>query len=165
MAWHAFELCEPVLGESPEVLDAVDVAAAVHELVVTVVRTQVLSVADVHQAVVVPPAVGVDDDVEAHPAADHLLQSRFRFIGQDLGVDPTRAFENAEDDDFAPRTPAAFALDPTRAEVRLIDFDLSPEGTLGPTDRGDPAASVAVRSMAKALIRRRNFGSAIRERR
>jgi type IV secretion system protein VirB4 len=60
---HPVELDEPTLGVRPEALDAVDVALAAGEVVLLVVDPQVLLVADVDQAVVATPAVGVDDAV------------------------------------------------------------------------------------------------------
>ena len=144
MTRHALELREPVLGEGPEALDAVDVRPAVGELVLAVVDAQVPGVADVDQAVVAGPAVGVDDGLEAHLAPDRLAQRGFLHVGDDLGVDLAGALEHAEDDRLAPGAAAAFALDPAWAEVRLVDLDFPPEGALGFAVRGDASAELEV---------------------
>ncbi len=84
---YAIELGEPPLGVVPERLDAVDMVLAPGELVVAVVDPEVLVEADVDQAVVTPPAVGVNDGAGVDLAPDHRLQRGFRTVGDDLGID------------------------------------------------------------------------------
>src|SRR5690606_18693727 len=127
---HAVELGQAVLGVAPEALDAVDVAASAGELVLAVVDAEVFGVADVDQAVVAGPAVGVDDALEADAAADRLPQRLFLHVGDDLGVDAVAPLEHAEDDGLAPGAPAPLAADASGAEVGLIDFDHPPHRAL-----------------------------------
>ena len=61
LAMDAAELREAHLGETPEVLDAVDVRLPAGELVLPVVHAVVFPVAEVDQAVIPSPAVRVDD--------------------------------------------------------------------------------------------------------
>lgn len=53
---HAYELHEPMLDEGLEALDAVDVAAAVDELIALVVDVLAPGVADVDQVVAPQPS-------------------------------------------------------------------------------------------------------------
>ena len=69
---HALEFYQTCFWVTPETFNAVDVGFATNEFVVAVVNTQVLFVAHVHQAVVAPPTVGMDDRFQAHPATNSL---------------------------------------------------------------------------------------------
>src|SRR5690606_11286832 len=115
----------------------IDVGMFVGEFVSAMLDAQVLGVADVDQAVVAAPAVGVDDAVEVDLASNGLLQGLFATIGDDLGVDLAVALEDAEDDGLASGASAPLASDTFGAEVGLVDLDFPPEGVLGFTVLGD----------------------------
>ena len=57
---QALELGQPALGQAPEAFDAVDMDGAFGELVAGMVDADV-AIAEVDQAVVAAPAIGVDD--------------------------------------------------------------------------------------------------------
>jgi hypothetical protein len=70
MARDAVELLQAMLGEAPETLDAVDVVRPAGELVLPVIDSVMLRVADIDQAVVAAPAVAVDDYLRREATAD-----------------------------------------------------------------------------------------------
>ena len=72
---QALELCQPDLCQPPEAFDAVDVDSLFGELVVGMINTEV-TMAEIDQPVIAAPAIGVDDGIGIHPAADDALQGR-----------------------------------------------------------------------------------------
>ena len=63
---QALELGQPDLGQAPEAFDAVDMDGAFGELVAGMVDADV-AIAEVDQAVVAAPAIGVDDRGSTRP--------------------------------------------------------------------------------------------------
>ena len=70
--WQSLELGQPDLGHSPEAFDAIDVDRAAGEFIPRMVDPEV-AVAEIDEAVVTAPAVGVNDGAWVHPAADDPL--------------------------------------------------------------------------------------------
>lgn len=127
------EACQACLGVAPEAFDAVDVVAAcgsAAELASRVIDAQVLLVAQVHQAVVALEPVGVDHRSQIDFAADRGQNRVLRAVLDDLGIDLAVAFADAEDDGLAAGTAAGLSLDTPRAEVRFVEFDVAPEGSI-----------------------------------
>ena len=60
MSRQALELGQPDLGQAPEAFDAVDMDGSPAELVAGMIDTDV-AIAEIDQAVVAAPAIGVDD--------------------------------------------------------------------------------------------------------
>lgn len=128
---HPPEPGQPRLGVAPEALDAVDVIPANHtaaELVGVVIDPQMLAIPHIDQAVVTPPAVGMDDAVEGDFPANRGQKHRFRAVGDDLGVDLVVSFVDAEDGGLPSRAASGLALDPAGSEVAFIDLDGAAEG-------------------------------------
>lgn len=119
------EFHQAPLGKRPEGFDAVDMASAASKLVLPVMDSVVLLVAQIDEAVIAPPAIRVDDAVEVDPSPDNGLQRGLSAIRDDLGVDFSVSLEDAEDRCFAGGSTASFALDSLAAEVGFIDFDLT----------------------------------------
>ena len=112
---HAMKLRQPMFGIAPERLDAVDVSAALDEFIVAVIDPKVLSQAQINQPIVTSPAIGMDDAVGVHFAADDGLQRGFGGIGDDFDIDTIPPPPQAKDDGFA--TCATPALAPGRAVI------------------------------------------------
>ena len=74
---EALELRQADLGQPPEALDAVDVNGALGELVAGMIDAEV-AVAEVDQAVVAAPAVGVDDGAGV-PTRPRMMPCRVGF--------------------------------------------------------------------------------------
>jgi hypothetical protein len=101
---YAVALGKSPLCVAPERLDSVDVVLATGKLVVAVVDSEVLVKADVDEAVVAAPAVGMDGCA---------------------GVDLDLALEDAEDYRLAACPASALDLDTVRPEVGLVDINAS----------------------------------------
>lgn len=134
---NAFELGESEFGISPEALDAIDVRLFVGKFVSPMLDAQVFGVANIDQAIVAAPAIGMDDALQIDFASNGLLQGLFATIRNDLGVDMGIAFEDSKDNGLAARASATLASNAFGPEVRLVDFDFPPEGVLGFTVLGD----------------------------
>lgn len=92
------ELRQPPLGERPEGFNAVDVhPVALGKLVLLVVHPQMLVVADGHQPIVSPPAIGIDHGLLCHFPENEILKCLLLAVGYDLGEDFTLALKDAED--------------------------------------------------------------------
>ena len=72
--------------------------------------------------IVASPAVGVDEAVGVHFAADDGLQRGFGSIGHDFGIDTIASLEQTKDDGFTACATPAFA-------VSLRIFELSDKKT------------------------------------
>ncbi len=138
MFGDAVELKQAAFREAPEAFDAVDVLRSAGELVVGVADPEVLVEAEIDQAVVTSPAVGMEHGFGSDSAADHRLQSGFGDVGNDLGVDLVASFEQTEDDRLAAGSSASSAAHATRAKVRLVGLDFALEWRVALTGFGHP---------------------------
>src|SRR5262249_7770093 len=129
--------------QAPEAFDAVDVHGAFDELVIAVIDAEV-AIAEIDQAVVAAPAIGVDDGRDIDPTPDNALQRGSGAVWHDLGVDLPGALEDAEHDGLAIGSTTALATNIASAEPALIDFDDAEERTLGFTGHLDPLAQSTV---------------------
>ena len=118
-------------GISPEPFDPIDMGLVFNELILSMIHSQVLSITNVHQAIVATPAVRVDDAIQADLSSNCLLQRGLRAIGDYLGVHAAIAFEDAEDDGFPVSTSSSFALDAPCSKERFIYFNLTAERGTG----------------------------------
>ena len=130
---HTSKPIQSGFGKAPEAFNAVDMCSASDELILSVIHPQMLAVADIDQAVVTPPAIGIDNAIQGDTSSDNALERGFTAVGDDFSVDITVAFEDAKDRRLAESTTASFAFDASGAEVRFIDFDLASERRLALT--------------------------------
>ena len=119
------ELLEPALSITPETLNAIDVSCAAHELVVAMIDSIMLTVANIYQAIITAPPVRVDDCSERDATANNGLQRGFLAVRHNLRVNASVTLEDAEDDGFTKGSSASFASDSASAEVALIYFDFA----------------------------------------
>ena len=70
---HLSVLDQAGFGISPKSLDPIDVGPVCSELILSIVDPQMLSVTDIHEAIVASPAIGVDDTVQAYPSPNNCL--------------------------------------------------------------------------------------------
>jgi len=122
MTGYPIELAQPTLGVAPEALDPIDVTLAPRELVLAVFDAQMLGVSDIYQAVIASPAVGMHNHRWTDFASNYSQKRFFRAIGNDLGVDPSVSFEDAEHDGLAASAPATLAAHTLGTEVGFIDL-------------------------------------------
>lgn len=126
----AIEAGQAPLGIAPVGLDAVDVALAPCEFVLSVVDPGVLLVAHVHEPVVGLPSVAVDGASLLHMAADHLEQRGFAAIGKDFGEYLPGSLQDAKDDGLASSTSAALPAHAGGSEVGFVNLHLPREWRL-----------------------------------
>ena len=131
MFTHTTKSIQTGFGKPPEALDAVDMGSASDELILPVINAQVSSIADVNQAVVTPPAIGIDDAIQGDTTPDNPLQGSLSAIRDDFCIHTAIAFEDAEDGRFTEGPTASFAFDAPGTEVRLIQFVLNRERRVG----------------------------------
>ena len=81
------ELGKPPFGIGPERFNAVDMSFAVCELVLSMVDTIMLFVAQVNKASVTAPVIRMPNAVRLYPTADNGLQCLSVAVWDDLGVD------------------------------------------------------------------------------
>ena len=135
------------------------------ELVAGMIDADV-AIAEIDQAVVTAPAIGVDDGARVDPAADDALERGLRAVRDDLGIDVALPLEDAEDDGLAVGTAPPPALDPARPEEALVDFDDPKQPALGfaghqhafPHAPVEPVHGVAVQPTQCRRLQRREIG-------
>jgi len=132
------KLHESPLCIRPEGFDAVDVSSAVGKLVLSMVDTIMLFIAQINQAAVAAPGIGVDHAVRVDAAPNDGQQRLSGTIGYDLRIDVASSLEDAKDRGFAIGTTTPFAFDALGAEVGFIDLNLSLEGGALFTKLSDP---------------------------
>ena len=125
----SIEFGQTALGVAPKSLDAVDMMDSLSEVVLSVVDYVMLSIPQVHQAIIAFQAVGVNNGLVAHFPLDCFSESGSGAIGDDLGVDPIVSLQDAKDDSFFVGSPAAFAPDAPGAEIGFVDLDDSGDGS------------------------------------
>src|SRR5262245_59379071 len=103
---------QPGFRGAPKAFNPIDVdAASAHEDALAMFDAEMFAIAEVDQAVIADPAVGVNHARQGHPAANNGPQSGLFRIGDDLRVDPPATLKDAEDDGLAAGAPPAFAAD------------------------------------------------------
>lgn len=127
MRRDSVELLQAMLGETPEALNAVDVVRATRELVLPMINSIVLRVADINEAVIAAPPVRVDNCLGSDATADNGLQSGLRAVGHDLRIDFAAPLQQPEDGCLTRGATTALASDSASAEVALVNFDLAGE--------------------------------------
>jgi len=131
------------------------------KLVVTVVDPKILFVAQVNQAIVSSPAVGVYDALHVHLSPNDGLQSGLGAIRHDFGVDSATALQDSKDRCFSVCSPSAPSPDAPGTEVGFVNFDLSFKGRLLLTQLGDSLlyqCEVAVNSVPVETSELSDFG-------
>ena len=120
----AVELSQATLGKAPEGFDAIDVSAAIGEGFL-LVDPHMLIITDIDQSIVSRPT-GTENALRIDPAPNDRAQRLLGAVGDDLGINFSRALENAEDRLLAGPSAAqsrqSSASHPVRSKVTLIDF-------------------------------------------
>src|ERR1035438_8122559 len=128
---EATELRQAHLGDAPEVLNAIDVGLAFHELVAAMIHPVMFLVAQVHQAAVALPAIRIDHAAQGHLALQNGRQYRPGAVRDDLRINFPLAFEQAEYRHFLKSSPSPFAPDAPTAEITFVNLNLPAQGRLG----------------------------------
>src|SRR5438445_713751 len=110
-AGESAELGQTHLGDAPEVLNAIDMRLAFDKFIAAMIHPVMLLVAQVHQAAVALPTIGIDDTAQGHLALQNGRQHRPGTVRNDLRVNFPVTFEQAKDGHFLKSSPSPFASD------------------------------------------------------
>ena len=130
---HSMEPGQAVFGVTPEALDAIDVVGAESELIIAMVHSSVLVIAEFDQTIVAAPGIGMHHGLQRCFAANDGLQCGFGGIWHDLRIDLIPSFQQAEDDGLSPSTPASAATHAARPEVGFVGFQIAAERRVAST--------------------------------
>jgi hypothetical protein len=125
MFGHTIELSQATLGKAPKGLNTVDMVRTAHKLILSMIDSKVLVKANIYQAIVAPPTIGVDDTQRISFASDNRLQGTLRSIWNNLCVNLITAFKQPKDNGFATSATATFTTHPAWAKVRFIRLQLA----------------------------------------
>jgi len=111
MEFHQSSLCK-----GPEGFNVVDVTFPSREFILAMVYTIMFFVSQVNQAVIAALPIRMDDACGVNLAPDNGLERGSGAIGDDFGIDISRALQDAEYGCFSAGTTAAFPFDAFGAE-------------------------------------------------
>jgi len=144
----ASELIEPPFSDGPEVLDAVNMIGSVHKFIVSMLDPIVFFVTEVYQAVIGLKSVGIDRRVNIHLLPYDRHQRALRAILDNLGIHLSAAFDQTEDNVFAPCSAAPNPTDPAGPKVAFVDFNFTDiERTLLLAVLGNPYSNIIKNSI------------------
>ena len=130
MLIHTTKPVQSGFGEAPEAFNAIDMGFASDEFILSMIHPQVLAISDIDQAVVTPPAIGIDDAIQGNVTSDNRLERRLSAVWNDFCVDRSVALKNTKHSRFTVSAASSLTSDAPGTEVGLIDFDLARERRL-----------------------------------
>ena len=89
---------------------------AVSALILPMINLQMLSIANVDEAVIAKPPIGAYDPIEVYLSTNDPLQSGLRVIGDNFGVHAVDSLEKIETDGFTVDSSSPLAFYKTGAE-------------------------------------------------
>src|SRR5882757_8510008 len=134
---EATELRQAHLGDTPKVLNAVDVCLALHELVAAMIHPVMFLIAQIHQAAVALPAIRVNHAAQRHLTLQNGRQYSAGTVGHDLRINLALPLEQAEHRHFLKSASAPFSANTATTEITFVNLDLSAQGRLRLAERGD----------------------------
>lgn len=127
---HTTKPIQSGFGKAPEAFNAVDVGSSSDELILFVIHSLILAIADIDQAIVTPPANGIDNAIQGDAFSDNTLQRGFTAACDDFCVDITVALEDAKDCCLAESATSSLAFNAPGAEVGFIGLEVVSERRL-----------------------------------
>ena len=61
---HTTKSIQPGFCEASEAFNTIDMGSASDEFILAMIHSQVLTITDIDQAIVTPPAIGIDDAIQ-----------------------------------------------------------------------------------------------------
>jgi len=113
------------------------VVSSFGELVLTMMDATVLFIAQIHQAILASPAIGVDNDLWGYPSPNDGVHSGLGAIGHHFGVGSASPLHDSKDWSFARGAASLLSLYPPCPAVKFVNLDLSFDGRLVLTQLGD----------------------------
>lgn len=105
---------------------------------------------DIHQTVIIPPAISMDDAFGVDLAANNGLQRGFRCNRYHLAVDAVSALEQTKDNRFAVCSTSKLARNSFEVKLGFIDFNLAHQGRLSCTGLGHMDTGTLVNAVSAA---------------
>ncbi len=121
------KLLQAMFSKTPEALNAVDMMRASGKLVLAVMDSVMLRVADINKSVIAAPTITMNNGFRSNATANNGLQCGFRAVRHDLRVDFAVSLEQAKDGRLATGSTSALATNTASAEVTFSNFDLTRE--------------------------------------
>jgi hypothetical protein len=116
------ELLQAMVSKAPEALDAIDMVCAPRELVLPMIDSVMLRVADIDQAVIAAPPIAMNHCLRRDATANNGLKRGFRAIGHDLRIDLAVSLQQPKDRSLATGSATALAANTASAKVTFINF-------------------------------------------
>ena len=125
MFGNTIELRQAALCKTPEGFNTVNMTAAFDKLIVAMINPKVFAKANIHQAIVATPAIGIDDAQRVGFTSDNRLQSTFRRIWNNLRINLITTFKQAKDNGFVASTAATFATHSAWTKIGFIGLQFT----------------------------------------
>ena len=125
MIGHTVELLEASFCKAPKAFNAINMMCSNDKLIAAMFNPKMPSVADIHQTIIATPAVAMNHHFRSDTPPYHRLQTGFRAVRHDLGVDPSIALEKSKDRRLARSATPSFATNTASTKVGLVHFDLA----------------------------------------
>ncbi len=151
-AVEAAKLGQTHLGLAPEVLDAVDVRLAPDKFIAAMIDPVMLLIAQIHQTAVALPAVGIDHAAQGDFTLQNGRQHGTAAIGNDLRVNFSVAFEQAENRHLLKSSPSPLAFDAASAEIAFVDLHLTTQRRFGFADFSQALAEMAAVKVDRVAV-------------
>ena len=121
----AVEFQHTALSERPEALDTIYVPGFICKLIYMMINAKMFLKAEIDQAVVSDPSVGVNDGIETYLTPYNSLQSASLAVRNDFRINPVTSLVNAKDDRLAAGSASTLSGDSPAAEIRFVELDNS----------------------------------------
>lgn len=122
MFGHAVKLGQAALCIAPERLNTIDMPLTIRKLIFPMMHPKVLIKANIHQAIVAAPAIGMNHGAGFHMAADNALQRSFGAVRHILGIHIALTLQESKYDGLTISPTTTLTTNPMRTEVRFINF-------------------------------------------
>ena len=118
------KFCHTKLCITPKRFDAVNMIFSPREFIFMVVNA-VMLIAICYQSIVSSPTIGVDIAAFHDSALKNWHKLCLGTVFDDTQKHPSLSFMQAQNRDFAGRSPSAFATNPPRSKIAFINFNIS----------------------------------------
>src|SRR5947209_2676871 len=140
MRRNSMKLLQAMFSETPETLNPVDMVRASGKLILSVIDSVMLRVANINESGVTTPSIRMDNCLKSKATANNSLKRGLRAVRHDLRIDFAVRFQQTEDRSLATGSSASLASNSSSTEVRFINFDFAGNGEAR-------SASSAIRSL------------------
>ena len=122
---NASELVEPGFRDAPKVLNAIDMVTAVSKFIASMLDPIVFFITEVYKAVIGLKSIGINRRVLIDLLLYNGHQRASGAVFNNLGVNLTTAFDQAEDNVFTPGPATPDPSDPPGSKVAFVDLNFT----------------------------------------